>query len=72
VAPSAATQPDPAGPATSSRLGESQAGSSQANWNLVSLSVPEPSVFSLLFIGSGVLIYFRNRNKKHSAPAKSD
>jgi len=45
----------------------------QANWNLVSLSiVPEPSAMSLISLGTGVLIYVRTRNKRHSAQSKSD
>lgn len=32
--------------------------------------VPEPSTICLLFLGGGVLIYVRTRNKKHSAPSK--
>ncbi|MEI9962519.1 MAG: PEP-CTERM sorting domain-containing protein [Limisphaerales bacterium] len=36
----------------------------QANWSEISLSVPEPSAFSLIFLGSGILIYVR-RIKKH-------
>jgi len=48
-----------------------QAPSQQANWNLVSLEVtPEPSAVSLIILGSGFLIYVRNRNKKNSAPTK--
>ncbi|HEY1718019.1 MAG TPA: hypothetical protein VGH42_06955 [Verrucomicrobiae bacterium] len=43
--------------------GEFQGSSSQANWNLVSLSVPEPSAISLLFLGNGVLIYVRTRKR---------
>ncbi len=31
----------------------------EANWNLVSLSVPEPSAVSLVSLGSGVFIYVR-------------
>lgn len=52
---------------------ENQGGPYQANWSLVSLEItPEPSAISLLFLGGGVLIYVRIRNKKRSAPAKSD
>lgn len=36
----------------------------QANWNLVSLSVPEPSAISFVLLGSGVLIYARRKYKK--------
>jgi PEP-CTERM motif len=45
--------------------GIAQSGASpfQANWNLVSLSVPEPSTIFLFFLGSGVLFYVR-RNRK--------
>jgi hypothetical protein len=37
--------------------GESQAGPSGANWNLVSLSVPEPSSMALILLGGGVLAW---------------
>ncbi|MEI9962517.1 MAG: PEP-CTERM sorting domain-containing protein [Limisphaerales bacterium] len=49
--------------------GEGQHGASgsiYANWNEVALyTVPEPSPLSLIFLGSGILIYVR-RIKKHS------
>jgi hypothetical protein len=45
--------------------GESQAGPSSANWNLVSLeAVPEPSPIWLLFLGNGVLFYARCKHPK--------
>lgn len=48
-------------------------GTSQANWNLVSLGiVPEPSALSLIALGSGVLIYVRIRNKRRSKQASLD
>lgn len=51
--------------------GESQGGPSSANWNLISFEViPEPSVFSLIFLGGGILAYVHKRNKKHSAKSK--
>jgi PEP-CTERM motif len=44
-------------------IAQSGPSSFQANWNLVSLSVPEPSASWLVFLGSGVLFYVR-RNRK--------
>ena len=44
--------------------GESQAGPSSANWNLLSFEiVPEPSAVSLLFLGSGAVICLRLRRR---------
>ena len=40
-----------------------QAGGSQANWSMVSLSVPEPSTVSLILLGSRVLICLRHKRK---------
>jgi hypothetical protein len=34
-------------------------GNEQANWNLVSLSVPEPSILSLILAGGGIFIFVR-------------
>jgi hypothetical protein len=51
-------------------FGEGQGGYSSDNWNSVFLEiVPEPSAVSLSFLGGGVLIYVRIRNKKRSASA---
>jgi hypothetical protein len=61
--------PEPATGISQVEFGEGQIGPASDNWNLVSLEVvPEPSAISLIFLGSGVLIYVRTRNQKHSAP----
>jgi hypothetical protein len=44
--------------------GTGQAGPSQANWNLVSLSVPEPSSAALILLGSGALFYLRRKYRR--------
>jgi hypothetical protein len=36
----------------------------QANWNMVSLTVPEPSSAAVLLLGSGVLIYLRRKLRR--------
>ncbi len=36
----------------------------QANWNLVSLTVPEPSASWLLLLGGGVFLYVRTRKQR--------
>lgn len=38
-----------------------QAGPAQANWNLISLNVPEPSSAAVLLLGGGALFYFRRK-----------
>jgi hypothetical protein len=62
------------GPATGIsevEFGESQGGPASDNWSLVSFGVvPEPSSLALIFLGSGVSIYVRTRNKKLSTPFK--
>jgi len=32
-----------------------------ANWNLVSLTIPEPSLVSVFLLGSGALFYLRRK-----------
>ncbi len=46
--------------------------SSSFQLGIYATEVPEPSSSLLILLGSGVFIYVRNRNQKHSAPAKSD
>ena len=38
-----------------------QAGPAQVNWNLISLSIPEPTAAALLLFGGGTLFYFRRK-----------
>jgi hypothetical protein len=60
-----------AGGITGLQWGETQSGPSGANWNLVSLEiVPEPSVISLICLGSGVLIYVRNHHGRFTRPVR--
>lgn len=40
--------------------------------NISMIAVPEPTETALIFLGSGVFIYVRTRNQRHSAPAKPD
>jgi hypothetical protein len=54
---------------------DSYSSSDGSNWNrsrsqifqlgIYATAVPEPSAMSLIFLGSGVLIYARTRNKRH-------